>query len=161
MTIPVDSSKVIPAHRLQGDDAEDTAKLRSLLDEARTYLGGFSWCESITDEYFGIGVGGIVAVFLFKIRPATADADEWLWVVVGDLPPAYIVTDEARNPAAALDAYIGEMERWAEAVEKGDAVEDLIPVNVPPTLENAQRLRKRLAFLDREVLRHHVNDLRK
>jgi hypothetical protein len=99
-------------------------------------------------------------VFLFKIMPATADADEWLWVIVGDLPSAYIVTDDARNPAAALDAYIGEMERWASAAEGGQSVENLIPVDVPPTPENAKRLRKRLAFLDREVLSRHAEDLR-
>jgi hypothetical protein len=160
VTIPVDSSKVVPADRLQGEDAEDTLKLRSLLEEARSYLGRLSWCGSIADEYFGLGVGGIVGVFLFKIIPTAPDVDDWLWVIVGDLPPAYIVTDEARNPAAALEAYVGEMQRWVSAAEKGDSVSDLIPVNVPPTPENSQRLRKRLTFLDREILCHHADDLR-
>jgi hypothetical protein len=52
-----------------------------------------------------------VAVLLVKITPTREDVDEWLWVVVGDLPPAYLVADDAPGPAAALRAYISSVTR--------------------------------------------------
>jgi hypothetical protein len=92
---------------------------------------------------------------LCRIVPAEEAVDEWLWVVVGDLPPAYIVTDNARDTPSALDAYTGEMERWIEAVRKGQSVADLIPVLtadgsevIDPTIEYAADLGTRLRKLD-------------
>ena len=47
-------------------------------------------------------IGGVVAVFLFRID-GPPEVDPLLWVVVGDLPTAYLVTDDAPSPAIALD----------------------------------------------------------
>ncbi len=80
--------------------------------------------------------------------------------VVGDLPPAYITTEDAPNPATALDGYIGAMDDWVKAAKAGQSVADLIPVNVSPTVENAKRLESRLRFLDKEVLAHCAEDLK-
>jgi hypothetical protein len=111
-------------------------------------------------------VGGVVVVLLFRIVPAREDVDEWLWVVVGDVPPAYLVTDDAPNPASALDGYIGEMERWVAAVRAGQPVDDLIPVGtvdgaaqLEPTVERADEIESRLRFLTEEILVHHADDL--
>lgn len=160
MTANVDFSKVTPAPHLRGDSEEDTALLHGLLKEAEGYLCSFEWCQRIIDSYFGIGVGGVVAVFLFKIEPVGEGIDEWIWAVVGDLPPAYITIDEAPNPACALDGYIGAMQEWVEAVEHGLTVTELIPVNVPPTKENAARLKTRLEFLDKKILSEYARDLK-
>ena len=73
----------------------------------------------------------------FNIHPLRRDVDELLWVVVGDIPPAYLVTDDAPDPVAALQAYIREMRRWIEAVRLGRPIADLIPVNALPTAVNA------------------------
>jgi hypothetical protein len=35
------------APNIEGDSAEDTKLLRSMADEARSYLGGFNWCPKI------------------------------------------------------------------------------------------------------------------
>ena len=78
--------------------------------------------------------------------------DNLIWVIVGDLPSAYITVENSPNPACALDSYIGAMEDWVEAVEQGRPVFDIIPVNAEPTLANAQRLKTRLSFLDEEIL---------
>jgi hypothetical protein len=94
----------------------------------------------------------VVAVFLFRIVPKQEGVDEWLWVVVGDLPSAYLVTDDNPTPASALEAYVAEMSAWVDAVENGRPVADLIPVNVPPTRENSQQLRNRLTFLSANVI---------
>jgi hypothetical protein len=58
------------------------------------------------------------------------------------------------NPtaASALEGYMFEMTKWVEAIEQGKSVEDLIPVNAPPTAEYADPLRRRLDFLRSEIL---------
>jgi hypothetical protein len=123
-----------------------------MLKEAETFLCSFAWCESIAESYFGLGIGGVVAVFLFRIKPKHKDVDEWLWAVVGDLPPAYLVTDDNPTPVSALESYITEMHSWVNAVENGQPVDDIIPVNAPATGANAQQLRKRLSFLNEKIL---------
>ena len=156
----IDFSKVVPASRLKGEDEQETTELKKMLREASTYLESFRWCKTIKAAYMGIGIAGVVGVFLFRIQPAKPDVDEWVWVIVGDLPPAYITVEDAPNPASALDAYIGAMEGWVKAAKTGKSVEDVIPVNVPATRENAEQLESRLRFLDREILAHYQDDLR-
>mgnify|MGYP001551340044 CR=1 FL=1 len=107
----------------------------------------------------GIYYVGIVGGFLFKIQPLRQHVDEWVWVLVGDLPPAYITCEECPNAACALDGYIGAMQEWIEAAEAGKSVEDLIPVNVPATFENAQNLKSRLLMLDERILSLYQDDL--
>jgi len=159
MKVAVDMSKVVPAALMKGEDEEETAGLRELLAEATNYLQAFSWVRESKAAYLGIGVAKIVGVFLFEIIPSREDVDDKVWVIVGDLPPAYITAEDAPNPAAALDAYIGAMEEWVEAAKAGRGVENLIPVNVPPTAENAARLESRLHFLDKEILSSYQEDL--
>src|SRR5262245_29472793 len=129
-----DLSRVSPD--IKGESPEETTGIQSLFNDARDYLEAFSWCARIREAYLGIAIAGVVGTFLFRIEPVGQGVDEWIWVVVGDLPPAYIALENAPNPACALDAYIGEMEKWVAAAKAGESVNDLIPVNVPPTLRN-------------------------
>ena len=156
----IDFSKVIPASRIRGEDEQETTELKEMLREASAYLESFRWCRAIKTAYIGIGIAGVVGVFLFRIEPAGPEVDEWVWVIVGDLPPAYITVEDAPNPACALDAYIGAMEEWVKAAKAGRAVVDLIPVSVPATRESAKQLESRLRFLDREILKPSQDDLR-
>lgn len=160
MNAHVDMSKVTAAALMRGEDAEETAGLRELLEEATAYLNRFNWHRGLKEAYLGIGIAKILGVFLFEVVPAGEDVDDKVWVIVGDLPPAYITTEEAPNPATALDAYIGAMEEWVEAAREGRGVEGLIPVNVPPTAENADQLESRLSFLDEEILSQYEEDLK-
>lgn len=135
-----------------GDDEEDTTLLQELASEASAYLSAFSWCGSVEERYFGLGAGGMVGVFLFRILPSRPGIDEWLWVIVGDLPPAYLVVDGSRTPIKALRTYIAKMTDWVELASKGRTSHDVIPVNVPATPEWAERLRGRLQMLETVVI---------
>jgi hypothetical protein len=145
---------------LDEEPKEDAPVRSNLLDRASGYLSSFQWCDQILESYFGLGVGGIVAVFLFRIRPTKRDVDEWHWVIVGDLPPAYLVTEQAPNPACALKVYIVLMRQWVQAVMKGESVEDLIPVNVEPDVTWAVELQGRLDLLEAYLLPDYIDDLR-
>lgn len=155
----IDMRKVVPAGRLRGDSKLDTRFLKAMLSEAKRYLSGFPWCAGIRSSWFGLGVGKVVAVFAFEIEPARPGVDDLLWVVVGDLPPAYLVVDDAPNPARALAAYVSEMRRWVAAVRKGASTKKLIPVNAPATTEFAEALSGRLDFLETHILSDHPEDL--
>jgi hypothetical protein len=161
MNIAVDLKKVVPIDNMCGEDEEETQLLSDMHVEASKYLRSFDWCEEILKSYYGIGVGGIFGVFLFKIEPKSKDVDDWIWIIVGDLPSAYITAEESPNPACALDAYIGAMSEWVDAVKNGRPVDELIPVNVPPTMEYADMLENRLNYLDTEILIDYKDDLKK
>ena len=158
-TTKIDFSKVSPVAQMAGADEEDGRLLASMLVEARSYLSKHNWCGQVLEEYFGFGVGGLAAVFLFRIRPSKPSADPLVWVVVGDVPPLYISTDNAPNPACAMDAYLGAITHWAKAAIAGGPMKGMPPINAAPTKENGQRLMGRIDFIDREILKPHSADL--
>jgi hypothetical protein len=148
-TLPV--TCIVPIDQMAGDDEHDTGLLRTLAFDAETYIQSFSWCKAIREFYFGNGYGGIVAIFLFRIEPTRPDVAEWLWVVVGDLPPAYLVIDECKTPSRALEAYIAEVSKWVELAKHGRSSKRFIHVNQAATPENAAALKSTLNYLS-EVL---------
>lgn len=149
---PINVDKMKPFDLIEGDDPTDTKLLREMAVEARDFVGANDWCERIDRQYLAYGVGGVVAVFLVQITPASDDVDACLWVVVGDLPPAYVVVEDNPTAADALDAYCLEMESWVDAVKSGKSTDELIPVNVPPTREYAEQLGGRLGYLRSKIL---------
>jgi len=143
-----DISKLVPGESAVGDDELDTRLLLEMNEEAKSFLLGFKWCSDIRRSFFGDGFGGIIAAFLIELIPASAQVDEWLWVVVGEVPPAYLVTDEIPDAASALETYVDLMNEWVDAVESGLPTSDLIPVNAPPTVETATLLKRRLDTIE-------------
>jgi hypothetical protein len=141
---------VVRADRMAGDDDADTALLHQMLEEAKNYILTFPWCESILGAYFAGGVGKIFAIFLFNITPARPDVHKWMWIVVGDIPPAYLPWEDCRTSREAFGTYVDGMKRWVELVREGREVssEDCVPpVNVPATSEWAESLDGRLRSL--------------
>jgi len=142
------ATKLIPIENIAGDDQEDTRLLRQMALDARDYLASFSWCREIYESYFGGGVGGIFAVFLFHIHPANPEVDPWIWIVVGDIPSAYLPLSDAGSPHEVFEKYIDGMRRWIKAACNGDqkaaTSPDVPPMNLPATPEWAERLKGRL-----------------
>lgn len=144
---------VFDTNKLEEIENEERDLLKKMLDEAESYLGGFKWCRRIKKKYLGFGIGGVFAVLLFEIENKASPSDDLLWVIVGDIPPAYLVVhDGAQTPQDALKEYVDLMREWVAAVEIGGGVEELVPVNVDPTPENAQLLKSRLDYLQSEFL---------
>lgn len=136
-------------------EEEDHESFDDFAERARLYVERFSWCDELVEVKVGLFFPAILGVFLVEIKSSRPEVDELIWAVVGDLPPAYMAGEEPTgcpNAACALDGYVGAMMNWVEAVEEGRTVEDLIPVNVPPTKEWAKELRSRLTFIDEEIL---------
>ena len=148
----VDFSRMKSLDSIEGEDVEDTNILKEMAIEAREFVSSHEWCDHVDSVHLAYGIGGVVAVFLVQITPHSDDVDKCLWVVVGDVPPAYIVVDDNPTAADALDAYCSEMEAWVEAVDKGASVDELIPVNAPPTPEHAEQLGGRLKYIRSRIL---------
>lgn len=147
----IDFDRLTPIAELAGENAEETERLRGMHAEAVRFLSAKQWCTEVEECWYGFGVGGVVAIFLFRIVPA-GHADEWLWVIVGDLPTVYLVADDAPTPAQALETYIQLMNEWIAAVRTGGSLEDVYPVLAPADREHAEMLAARTDFLGREIL---------
>lgn len=159
MDNPIEFSKLVPVDEYVQTNADERDDIEEFHQSARAFLESFAWSGSVAEAFVGMVFPGIVGVFLFRQEGARADVDEWLWVVVGDLPPAYLVLDCSPNAATALKSYIFEMRKWVEAVRTGQSLEAVIPVNVPPSQEYAESLASRLEFLEEHVLSLYECDL--
>ena len=145
-------SDVIPIQEMQGDDQEDTEMLTKLSREADDYITSFRWCPIIKEKFFGFGVGYIVAVFLYHFDSQIKETDDWLWVIVGDLPSVYLVIDEATSPMEALERYCELMEDWANNIMSDNSIDECYPVQAAPTKENADLLLRRTRFIRRDFI---------
>lgn len=152
MTSDLPVSGVVLISQMTGEDDDETRRLRKMEQTAREFVCDFDWCEEIRDFYYGAAVGDVFAVFLAHIRPAHDSVDEYLWIVVGDLPSAYLVTDDSANPKEALEGYIREMRKWVALAKDGRSSDDVIPVNVPATPEWAKVLESRLDTLEQKII---------
>jgi len=145
---------VVPVAQMRGEDDEDTTFLRKMLEGATSYIQSFSWCGSIHSTYFAGGVGKIFAVFLFNITPTRPEVDAWIWIVVGDIPPAYLPLEDCKSGLEVFDTYISGMKRWVVIAREGREStpdDDVPPVNVPATPEWADKMDSRLRILGESV----------
>jgi len=145
------------------EEEDDSAFLREAYEEAHQYVSWQPWCRGVREEHLGFTIPGVVAVFLVRIWPADPAVDESLWVVVGDLPTAYLVTDNAPNGIDALDGYCELMDEWVAAVRSGRGrakTAGVFPVEAKATRKNADSLASRVAFLREHVIPARVDEQR-
>lgn len=135
------------------EQIEYVEEVKELAKEAYRYLLSFPWCLSINKGWLAYSCGYVIGLFYFEIVPDVAKgADSHVWVIVGDLPPAYIDVLSAPSASGALDLYIGLMDEWASKVNNGEDISDCYPVNVPATKEYADMLTTRMNLLKEDHL---------
>jgi len=148
----MDTSRLTPVASIEGEDEEETSLLRAMLTEARGYIRSFRWCPKISEEYLGFGIGKVLGLFLFHFAEPIGETDEYLWVVVGDLPSAFFVIDDAPNPRSAAEVYCRMMQAWINAVSSKAPLDDVFPVKADATDEMAQMLDTRLRFIREKII---------
>lgn len=156
---------MIPITDLISSEVDDAEAIADLGKQATAFLSAHHWCRAIRRGFFDRGWAGILAVFYFEIEP-DAKADRTVWIIVGNLPPAYIDTESCPNGAAALDGYAGAMQEWVERVRAGKSVDGVIPVYhqnsmepLPATAENAELLDRRVRFIRECILPEFPDEL--
>jgi hypothetical protein len=137
---------------MTGDSRDDALLLDEMAVNARAYITPFSWCPPIAEEYLGDGVGGIVAIFLFVFSRKIKSSDTQLWVVVGDVPSAYLVVESGDSPIDALNTYCGLMDDWIANVRANGDGSEVFPVTAARTKSNADSLETRLKFIREELI---------
>jgi hypothetical protein len=152
MNPPVDTS----SFQLSGvPNPEEDAQLAVLEEEARDYVSTRPWSKPIREILLAYGLGRILALFLVRFEePIRWDGEEdaELWVVVGDLPPAYFGTDDSPNPVEALETYCIFMQDWADRILNGDDIDGAYPMAAAPTEEHARMLKSRIEFIRQELI---------
>jgi hypothetical protein len=134
-------------------DSIDDAELRELATEATSFLVKHAWCELVTKGWIDRAWNDHVAIFYFQLKPrAGSRADPDVWVIVGDVPPAYVRTSACENGLKALRVYVEDMREWVEHVHLGLPTDNDVPVNVPAETKYANMLESRLGFIEREFL---------
>ena len=123
-----------------------------MAEDARAYVQSFKWCPAIENVHLKFGVGKVIALFLVKFAAPLPDGALHLWVVVGDLPSVYVVTDNAPDPRSALAVYCELMQDWVDAVKSGKTLDEVYPVPIAPTDEHVAMLERRLHFIRTEII---------
>jgi len=138
------------------DPATEGPLLAALQTQARAYYNSLSGFPPLTQCLLAFGVGGILGLFLMQfdqdLRWKTGHRDHELWVVVGDVPPAYFVTDGAFEPADALQVYCELMEDWADVVLADGDLRGVFPVRAAPNHEHARMLKSRVDFIREKLI---------
>jgi hypothetical protein len=124
-------------------------------NEARAFLLAQSWCRAVRTLSLKKWIEGVLALLYAEIEPEPqSGADEAVWVVVGDLPPAYLDVPSVPAYREVLEAYIALLEEWVEAVRSGEPIDELMPIYhrhslalVAPTLRFAEMIELRVQFL--------------
>jgi hypothetical protein len=111
---------------------------------ACAYLRAHDWCTEITRIDLAWGVGRVIAVFRARFAQKIWGTDDELWIVVGDVPSAYLVVDDLDDAAEVLKTYCDLMEEWATSVQSGKGGAGCFPVQAEPTVEHARMLLSRI-----------------
>ena len=116
--------------------------------EAKNYLNSFDWCRNINRGWLAQEWGYVLCVFYFEITPRPdSKADNFVWIVVGDLPTVYIDIESATNVKEVLESYIFLMQDWIDQVNNGKSIDNCYPIEVKPTKKMAKMLEGRIKII--------------
>lgn len=149
--VPPPVTDLVPVEQMTTDDEEDNELLADALEEATTYVQALEHCLEIRQRYLGLGIAGVVSVFLFHVE-ATPGSEPWQWVVSGDVPSAAFPLTSAPDPVGALEHYCETMAGWVERLRSGEEVGAEPPPNLAYRAEHSVALAERIAFLRQEII---------
>lgn len=109
------------------NDERGIGSLGDFFPDGYQFLTAMPWHNGVVKSYFGGGLQGLVACFLFEIVSRDPKVDSMIWVVGGEVPWVYLVTDRAKNWVAALDLYVELANEWIEASTDDEREEKVFP----------------------------------
>ena len=159
--VTIDRSLLCTYDEVQVDfrfEPSEVLEINELWKEAKQFVAAHRWCAAVKAQSLAFAAIPVLCVFLTDIHPLPP-ATSPLWVIVGDIPPAYINADEATTVAEAIEDYCAAMKAWISAVREDGDLEKLIPVRERGSLvltkgdgATADSLQRRIAFIEREIL---------
>ena len=139
-------------------DTEFYSELEGQYRKAETYLKGFRWCKEIKGCSLYSNLGKVFCIFLFEIDNTASSVDNFLWIIVGDIPSMYLDTG-IKSTKEVIDNYVGLAEDWINNIKEGKDVNDCYPFNAEPTLELAELLEKKVSFMKNELI-ENLDDIK-
>lgn len=143
---------LVPEQMIAGEDQDETVRLQRMLADAKAFIASHPWCPPRYSFFLAFGIGDVIAIFQVRFSQKAGGTDDRLWVVVGDLPSAYLVVEANDNARKVLSRYCDMMEGWVRAVETSSGLDTVFPVPVDPTQEHADMLSSRIRFLRSRVM---------
>jgi len=128
------------------------AEVILMQERATQYIKGFPWCKAVTASSLYFNLGEKLCVFLYEIDNASSKEDNFLWIVVGDLPSMYLDIYGPKNTVHVLADYVDLAKDWISNVEAGLSVAGCYPFNLEPTAEIADLLKKRVVLIENAIL---------
>jgi hypothetical protein len=128
------------------------SEVTSLIEESKQFLSSYSWCYHIKDGWLFTNLGKVLCVFLYEIDNSHSLEDNFLWVVVGDLPPIYLDTYNVLSNRDALEVYVEIVNDWIYHVETNQSLEKCFPLASDHSSESLQKLKKRTDLLQNAIL---------
>lgn len=161
--IEPDEHGTVPISAMRGVDDEETADLELLLEGARAYVAAIEGLPAVVEERFGLGVGEVVGVFLFRFEP-TDDFPELFWIIADEYAPGHVPFAQAPTPVAALELYAAGLDRWIASAREAAAGADTEAAaavqqgNIPINDEYIDLFERRVAYLYETVLPFYSDD---
>ncbi len=125
--------------------------------KASDYLSSFDWCRQIKTSSIYLNLGSTLCVFLFEIKNSASNDDNFLWVVVGDIPSLYLDTHGPKTTAEVLEDYTNLADNWVVHIKERKSVKDCYPFMTEPTIEMADMLEKRSLFIKNTLINNIEN----
>ncbi len=129
-----------------------------LYKKAENYLNSFEWCQEIRSVNLYTNIGRVFCIFLFEIENTASSEDDFLWIIVGDIPSMYLDTFGIKTTKEVVENYVGLAEDWINNIKAGISVDDCYPFNAEPTLELAELLEKKVTFMKSELI-DNIDDI--
>lgn len=145
MKYPVNTRKIKP-------DLEFYTEVLEMNKRGETYLESFKWCKEIRDSFLYLNLGSTLCIFLFEIDNSASSEDDFLWVMVGDLPSMYLDVYGSKTTVEVLKRFKALAKDWVSNVKSGLPVNDCYPFNAAPTLEMAEILQKRIDLIRDSII---------
>jgi len=139
-------------------ETEFYSEVETLHKEAESYLLGFEWCKTIKKCFLYTNIGYVLCIFLFEIENTQSNEDNFLWVIIGDLPVMYLDVYGSKTTKEALQGYIELAEDWINNINVGKSIGNCYPFKAEPTKEMAGLLQIRVNLL-RDLLITNIIDI--
>ncbi|SEO66178.1 hypothetical protein SAMN05428947_103311 [Mucilaginibacter sp. OK283] len=133
-------------------DIDFYSELPGVYRKAEKYLLDFKWCAAINDSFLYYNLGEVFCIFLFEIDNTQSQEDNFLWVIVGDIPSMYLDVYGPDSTVEVLEDYIHLAEDWIAHVKSKQSVDECYPFNAEPTIELAELLEKKVSFMKNTLL---------
>ncbi len=137
----------------------DEVELKELAEEATAFLTRQPWCLNVKQGYIARFWPGILGIFYFDIESGQSGAENNVWIIVGDIPPAYIDPVSCPTGEDALAGYVGEVNEWIANAKENKPLTEFIPIlrrhslsPVANTKETIEMLDSRMRFIENELI---------